>query len=168
MANLAVTAKIKRTAECADDDCQECDGAKNCYKCSGALKPQAKECVTDCHLGYWEHKGNCKACSAGCKDCKSPTLCQECDASKVLYAGACQATCPVGYHVKNRVCIKTPIVKAGKFENKDLAVYRDNCKLVYDKPWKHSTTNDEIRTIKASCGPATLISFGGTNPDDEN
>jgi len=63
---------------------------------------------------------------------------------------------------------KIAVIAAGKFENKDIAVYRDNCKLVYDKPWSYSTTNDEIRAVKDSCGAATLIVLGGTNPDDDN
>lgn len=152
MSNLAVTAKIKRTAECDDDECTECDGARNCYKCNGNLKPQAKECVKDCILGWWEHKGVCKMCSVDCKHCKTPTLCQECVAKKVLYGGTCQATCPVGYHVNNRVCYKPHTIAVGKYYNMDTAVYKANCKLKYDKPWSASTSNNDIRTIKESCG----------------
>jgi len=85
-----------------------------------------------------------------------------------LYGGACQATCPVGYHVKNRVCIKTPLVAAGKYENKDVSVYVENCKLVYDKPWSVATTSQDIRSVKESCSASSLVVFGGTNPDDEN
>lgn len=91
MANIAVTAKVKRDAECGNDndDCIECHGNYDCFACNNGKYAQAKECVDHCDLGYYQGKGVCKPCLLNCKTCRTPRTCQECNSPSVLYDNKC-------------------------------------------------------------------------------